>query len=486
MSALMVNRKGINTFFHTLCLLFSLAILLNSCGQDTAQTSDEGWTLLFNGKDFDNFEKLNGNAEYTIEDGVMVGTSQLNTPNTFLATRERYTDFILEVDVMVDEGLNSGIQIRSNSLPEYRDGRVHGYQVEIDPSERGWSGGIYDEARRGWLYPLDLNPEARPVFKAGEWNTYRVECIGNSIRTWINDVPCSDLIDDMTHEGFIAFQVHSIGKEEQVGKKVKWKNIKIKTQNLEPSPWTDIYVVNTIPNFLSPQEEAQGFTLLFDGKSTAGWRGAGKDAFPEKGWKVEDGVLIVEKSGGAESAHGGDIVTLEEFSTFELKLDYKLTEGANSGIKYYITEAYGSNASAIGLEYQLLDDEVHPDGKKGADGNRTTASLYDLIPAHKNKPVNKPGEWNHARLVVKDTRIDEWPRGNNYETSEFKGAKVEHWLNYRKVLEYDRGTQSFYALVARSKYNVWENFGSWQSGRLLLQDHGDEVHFRSIKVRKLD
>ncbi|MGF1637611.1 MAG: DUF1080 domain-containing protein [Cyclobacteriaceae bacterium] len=453
---------------------------------DQTTTTDGEWTMLFNGADFDNFEKLNGDASYEVVDGAMVGTSALNTPNTFLATKEKYTDFILEVEVKVDEGLNSGIQIRSNSLPDYMDGRVHGYQVEIDPALRAWSGGIYDEARRGWLYPLDLNPEGRKAFVNGEWNKYRIECIGNSIRTWINGVPCADLVDDMTQEGFIAFQVHSIRDEAQVGKQVMWRDIKIKTENLKSSPWTDIYVVNTIPNDLSPQEEAQGFTLLFDGKTTEGWRGVGKDAFPEKGWKVEDGLLIVEKSDGGESTNGGDIVTLDDYSTFELKLDFRLTPGANSGIKYFITEGYGAKGSAIGLEYQLLDDDLHPDAKMGTAGNRTVGSLYDLIPAHKNKPIKKPGEWNQARLIVKDTRIENWPKGNNYETVEFKGAKVEHWLNYRKVLEYDRGTQGFYALVARSKYNTWENFGGWQSGRILLQDHGDEVHFRSIKVRKLD
>ena len=143
--------------------------------------------------------------------------------------------------------------------------------------------------------------------------------------------------------------------------------------------------MNLVPNSLSKQEIAQGFSLLFDGKTTDGWRGAGKETFPEKGWKVQDGVLMVEASGGAEAAYGGDIVTVGEYSTFEFSLDFKLTEGANSGIKYYITESYGSDASAIGLEYQLLDDERHPDATQGAAGNRTLGSLYDLIPAHEGK-----------------------------------------------------------------------------------------------------
>jgi len=455
-------------------------------GLTTTHAGDDGWEMLFNGKDFTGFKQLNGEATYTVEDGMMVGTTKLNTPNSFMATEKTYGDFILEVDLLVDPSMNSGIQIRSLSTPAYNNGRVHGYQVEIDPAERAWSGGIYDEARRGWLYPLDVNQRGRKAFRNGEWNRYRIEAIGNSIRTWVNGIPTADLIDDMTSEGFIAFQVHGIRNESQAGKQIKWKNIRIKTKDLVQSPWTDIFVVNLIPNYLSPQERAQGWQLLFDGNSTNSWRGAHKDAFPTKGWKVENGELVVLPQGGAESQGGGDIVTKDEYSTFEFQLDFMLTEGANSGIKYFITEKYSSGKSAIGLEYQILDDEKHPDAKAGKAGNRTVASLYDMIPSHTNKIVNKPGEWNQARIVVTGTRIEEWLRGNNLEKTEFKGAHVEHWLNCRKVLEYERGTQAFYALVSKSKYDEWEDFGAWQSGRILLQEHGDEVHYRSIKVRKID
>jgi hypothetical protein len=446
---------------------------------------EDGWVNLFNGKDLTGWKQLNGKARYEVVNGEIVGTTVANTPNSFLATEKNYGDFILELELFVDNRMNSGIQFRSLSKPDYNNGRVHGYQCEIDPADRAWSGGIYDEARRGWLYPLDMNPLGRTAFRRGEWNHYRIEAIGHSIRTWVNGIPCADLIDDMTAEGLIALQVHSIKDASEAGRQIRWKNIRIQTENLKQSPWTDIPVVNLIPNYLSPQERAQGWKLLFDGKTTQGWRGAGKDAFPSKGWHVKDGDLIVEAAKGAEAGNGGDIVTLDEYSTFELKLDFMITEGANSGIKYFITEKYGTNQSAIGLEYQILDDEKHPDAKLGAAGNRTVASLYDLIPAHPNKIVKKPGEWNQARLVVSGTRHEEWLKGNSLEASDFAGAHVEHWLNNRKVLEYERGTQAFYALVARSKYAKWEGFGSWQSGHILLQDHGNEVHFRSIKIRKI-
>nr|WP_319511897.1 DUF1080 domain-containing protein [uncultured Draconibacterium sp.] len=451
----------------------------------TIDVKGADWTELFNGTDFSGWEQINGNATYEIIDGEIVGTTVSNSPNSFLRTTKTYGDFVLELDLLVDDRMNSGIQFRSLSLPEYQNGRVHGYQCEIDPSERAWSGGIYDEARRGWLYPLEQNPEGRKAFRRGEWNHYRIEAIGNSIRTWVNGIACADLIDDMTDSGFIALQVHSIHDKAFEGLQIRWKNIRIQTGNLVASPWSNIPVVNLIPNYLSPQEQAQGWELLFNGETTKGWRGVGKENFPDKGWQIDNGELIVESFNGEESGNGGDIVTLNEYSTFEFQLDFKITEGANSGIKYFITEGYGSDQSAIGLEYQILDDQVHPDAKKGTDGNRTVASLYDLIPAHKNKIVNKPGEWNHARLIVKGIRHEEWLKGNLIEKADFKGAHVEHWLNRRKVLEYERGTQAFYALVARSKYAKWENFGAWQSGHILLQDHGNEVHFRSIKVKKL-
>src|SRR5690554_2846897 len=196
-------------------LLITMVMILASCTQQ-----GPNWQSLFNGENLDGWEKLNGTAEYIIEDNTIVGISEMNTPNTFLATTDSYGDFILEFDFKVDDGLNSGVQFRSLSLPEYNNGRVHGYQFEIDPSERAWTGGVYDEARRGWIYPLNYNPEGQKAFKNGEWNKARVEAIGNSIRTWVNDVPCTDLLDNTTASGFIALRVYSIGSAEKEGKTV--------------------------------------------------------------------------------------------------------------------------------------------------------------------------------------------------------------------------------------------------------------------------
>lgn len=347
--------------------------------------------------------------------------------------------------------------------------------MEIDPSDRGWTGGIYDEARRGWLYNLECNPQAKAAFKQHDWNKFRIEAIGNNIRVWLNGVPSADIIDDMTACGFIALQVHQIKDSSQVGKTVQFRKIRILTENLEQakSPQTkEIPQISYLTNQLTEREISEGWLLLWDGKTTNGWRSAKAESFPEKGWKIEDCILKVVKSGGGESAFGGDIITQKKYKNFILEVDFKITPGANSGIKYFVDpELNKGEGSAIGCEFQILDDELHSDAKLGAAGNRTLASLYDLIPAdarfyaphEQMKRENKYG-WNRARIVV-------------------HGNHVEHYLNGIKVVEYERRTQMWRALVARSKYVVWPNFGELEEGNILLQDHGDEVWFKNIKIK---
>ena len=239
--ALEINMRPTRVILPLLLLALCFAL----CPPVAAETAERKYRPLFNGKNLKGWIQHGGKAKYTIEGDTIVGTSVANTPNSFLCTTRDYSDFILEVELKVDDGLNSGIQIRSqirdqptsvkikNDKGKLKDkkipaGRVFGYQVEIDPDDRAFSGGIYDEGRRGWLYDLDGDEkaDARRAFKRGEWNKYRIEAVGDTIKTWVNDVPVANLKDDLDSRGFIGLQVHSVGAE-QVGKQVRWRSIRI-------------------------------------------------------------------------------------------------------------------------------------------------------------------------------------------------------------------------------------------------------------------
>jgi hypothetical protein len=279
--------------------------------------------------------------------------------------------------------------------------------------------------------------------------------------------------------GFIALQVHAVTDSLLAGRQVQWKNIRIReatATDMENLGKVAIPEVSYLQNTLTEKEVQQGWKLLWDGASTTGWRGIKSDRFPDKGWNILNGVLSAESSGGAESANGGDIVTTRLYGNFILEVDYTFSKGANSGIKYFVnTELNKGPGSAIGCEFQILDDSNHPDAAEGVSGNRTMGSLYDLIPADArfhnpdlpvSKYVNDNGLWNRARIVV-------------------NGDKVEHYLNGCKIVEYERRTQEWRALVAYSKYKDWPAFGENREGNILLQDHGDAVSFCNIKILEL-
>jgi len=224
--------------------------------------------------------------------------------------------------------------------------------------------------------------------------------------------------------------------------------------------------IATSANQLTKAEMDAGWRLLFDGKSLTGWRGFHSDKVPAT-WTVEDGCIKKVSEEGEAGRSGGDLITADQFDNFEFSIEWKLSRGANSGIKYLISESLPpTGRSGVGFEYQVLDDENHPDAKAGIAGNRTAGSLYDLIPASKDKKLKLDGEFNRTRIIV-------------------KGNHIEHWLNDVKVVEFERGGEKLKERIAESKFKNTKGFGEIAKGHILLQDHGNTVWFRNIKIRAL-
>jgi len=223
--------------------------------------------------------------------------------------------------------------------------------------------------------------------------------------------------------------------------------------------------VRQFDNTLNDKEIKDGWKLLFDGKSSTGWMNAKTKQFPSTGWEIKDGVLIINPAKKGQDG-GGDIVSTGKYRNFELSIDFRYSPGANSGIKYFVdTERDNGQYSSIGCEYQILDDKLHPDAKEGITGNRTLAGLYDLI-APKNQKDNGPDQWNNATIII-------------------NGNHVQHWLNGAITVEYERGNKAWKDLVATSKFKKIPGFGENVEGRILLQDHGNAVAFKNIKIREI-
>lgn len=319
--------------------------------------ADAGFKPMFNGKDFTGWKKVGGGATYHWEDDCIVGKVGPG-PNTFLRTEKTYGDFILKLEFKLDIPGNSGIQFRSHQREG--DGRVFGYQCEIDPSDRKWSGGIYDEARRGWLFPLTGLTEAQNAFKLEDWNEYVIQAVGPSIKTWVNGVPCADLIDTMDMEGFIALQVHS-GKEGQI----RWRNVQIK--ELGKTEWKPIW----------------------NGKDPQGWKsiGGGK-------WNVQDGTIVGTASKSDEKH--GYLVSENTYGDFAVRLQFKADSG-DSGLYFRATS---KNDQLVGLQAQ-----IHAATDVGG--------IYDIsgrgwLARPKKEDLEKhfhPGKWNQLAVVAIGPRI---------------------------------------------------------------------------------
>lgn len=227
------------------------------------------------------------------------------------------------------------------------------------------------------------------------------------------------------------------------------------------------------PNTLLPAERAAGWRLLFDGQTFEGWRGLGYDTVPTAHWTIEKGTIrkipdsAVPRMPDGQPAVGGDLMTKETFRDFELRWEWKISLAGNSGVKYNVSEALSMagapNHAALGFEYQMLDDSLHEDNKVAS---HRAGALYDLVPPSANKTLRPVGEWNSSAIVL-------------------RGSHGEHWLNGARVVQFELGTPGMDALLAKSKYRSIENFAQRRSGHIVLQDHVDEVYFRSIRIRQL-
>jgi hypothetical protein len=215
----------------------------------------------------------------------------------------------------------------------------------------------------------------------------------------------------------------------------------------------------SLPNRLTDAEKQAGWSLLFDGSTLAGWRGYKRGDAIGTRWKIEDGMLTVDPADGKDTRGALDLITDATYDQFELMLEWRVSSGGNSGVKYFVLE---DRDTAIGHEYQIIDDERHPDAKIGP--KRQTSAFYDVLAAS-NRPLKPAGELNQSRIVV-------------------RGKTVEHWLNGTKVLQYELETPALQAAIDQSKFKGIERFGKLQKGHILLQDHGDRVWYRNIKIRR--
>lgn len=295
-------------------------------------TENEKLSPIFNGKSLDGWEQRNGTAKYTVEDGAIVGRTVKDSPNSFLCTKKPYGDFILELEVKDDPALNSGVQIRSHIYDKATDvltenkgkkkrtheaGRVHGYQVEISNEKIGSSGGVYEEAGRGWLQNIAEDPTASKAFHDNQWNKFRIVAIGDSIKTWVNGVACTNLIDSMEQSGFIGLQVHGGVHPAEV----RFRNIRL--QDLGVHVWRP----------------------LWDGKTMSGWtRNGGGE------WTIENGALRGVSPAGAQQK--GFLLSDRDFKNFTVRLQYKAVKG-NSGFFFRMGDLDGKSPTPVGYEVEV-------------------------------------------------------------------------------------------------------------------------------------
>lgn len=385
--------------------------------------SAPGFVDLYNGRDLEGWRVLGGNCTFEAVGEKIVGTVVVGSPSTYLTTvRDDYADFILTAELFWEVNSNSGVQFRSRERTAGGEKTVYGPQVEMEGfTPRGWSGGIFGQGLSTWLYPLWLegHREARTALREGEWNRVTVLARGPDIKTWVNGVPTAHWRTEEFLEGFISLQIHS-GKEGEV----HFRKVRVKELAPSGSAWVDLFQAGDFSDWTRVKGEPVS-----------------------SAWTFEDGVV---HRGGVRP---GDIITREDYQDFELRFQWKVSEGGNSGIKY-------RTRGSLGLEYQILDDRGHRDG---ANPRNRAAGLYNLYEPNKDKRLEPVGEWNHGRILA-------------------EGNRIEHWINGHRVVAAEIGSADWNERFAASKYKEHDGFGTW-AGPILLQDHGDAVWFRQVQIR---
>ncbi|MGD8453398.1 MAG: DUF1080 domain-containing protein [Phycisphaerae bacterium] len=414
-------------------LAVTLALLALGCCCTPAQTTQpaEGtWTPLLHGDTLDGWTQRGGGATYRVDDGEIIGQTVPNTPNTFLCTDQLYGDFILELEFKVDPRLNSGVQIRSNSVPGYRHGVVHGYQVEIDPSDRAWSAGIYDESRRGWLCDLEKNEAARQAFRQNEWNALRIVARGPRMQTWLNGVPAADLTDDLTRTGFIALQVHGTTSTEPL--EVRWRKLRI--QDLG------------IPDRTPP---AGAIVLLDAGGDLSAWQHPDRPG-QTIGWKFHDGALEIEPGTGS-------IITRRPFGDCRLHVEFCTDDNGQTG------QANGNSGVYLQSRYEV--QVLNSAGQEPALDN--CGAIYGVKAPDMNMAL-PAGQWQTYDITFRAPRCQ--PNGEKRSPA--------------RLTVYQNGTR------IHDNVEIPQNTGTGQpeapgDAPLLLQDHGNRIRYRNIWIAPL-
>ena len=421
-------------------LVLVILSLQFTCNKQTKAVDEKVGIDLLEDKSLSLFDKKGGSAEYFLKDGILTGVAENDIPNTFLTTKEQYEDFALSFSVKVDERLNSGVQIRS--LPFMDDNAyemLRGYQVEIDPSERAWSGGIYEERGRGWIGNLAANPEGRAAFKNGQWNDYFIEVKGNHIRVWINGVCTVNLIDDIGKKGHIGFQVHAIYDESHAGATVQWKDIMLYPDSVDQRELTDkekALEINLLPNQLSEYEKEMGWKIV-------NLRNDIKPAQEMRSWYLGDKSICADGVGMAPL----DIPRTSK--NFEIKFEYTLGESGQAMFMYAKDERENDNMSF----YMADTSSLKSDSLK----YQSAGSLYRMMGAKnlsnpdRDLTLRSHDQWSQAHII-------------------FSKDRLQHWLNHNLVIDMDADQ-----FVEANPKSIWR-FLNIES----------TVCIRSIKYRSLD